>query len=59
MWFLELLVRLLTDEDENVRIAAVSSSAQAARKKIEAVSEELIAAAAGRILDKKVNILMQ
>ncbi|CAJ0950738.1 unnamed protein product, partial [Mesorhabditis belari] len=52
----KLLTRLLTDEDENVRIAAVSSTAQAAKKKIESVSDDLINAAAGRILDKKAKV---
>ncbi|CAI4229167.1 unnamed protein product [Auanema sp. JU1783] len=50
------LLRLLSDAEDEVRLAALTSVVQAARSKLEAVNETLILACCQRMVDKKPNI---
>lgn len=50
----DFLDRLVTDQDEEVRMAAIETVCQTARKKLEAVNEKLIESCTERLRDKKV-----
>lgn len=52
--FSDFLDRLVTDQDEEVRMAAIETVCQTARKKLEAVNEKLIESCTERLRDKKV-----
>ncbi|KAF8356921.1 evl-14 [Pristionchus pacificus] len=52
----DFLDRLVTDQDEEVRMAAIETVCQTARKKLEAVNEKLIESCTERLRDKKVEV---
>ena len=56
-FFIDALCRLLNDSEETIRLEALQTTFDAAKRKLESVNEQLIQSACERLLDQKVGLI--